>query len=212
MTVNRNQTEPLFIPNIFGRLLLQAYEEVVGEEGIIGLHSKAGLEHHLLHLPPENMDLGFCADDMGLLHQSLEEIYGLDAGRGIALRAGRVCFKYGLKDFGGSIGISEPEFRLLPLAKKIEQGFLTISTLAQEYTPTRINLRTATNTLTWEVERCPLCWQRATNEPCCQLAVGIFQQALFWISGGKNYLVEETTCIATGDPTCTFEISRTPLD
>ena len=212
MTANPDHIEPLFIPNIFGRLLLQAYEEVMGAEGIRELHSNAGLDHFIDRLPPGDMNLGFCADEMGLLHQSLEDIYGPPAGRGIALRAGRVCFKYGLKDFGDSIGISEPEFRLLPLSQKIEQGFLTISTLAQEYTTTGIALRTTPETLAWEVERCPICWQREVEEPCCQLAVGLFQEALFWISGGRNYLVEETSCIGTGDPTCTFEISRTPLD
>ena len=212
MTSKSPQEEPLFIPNIFGRLLLQAYEEVMSREGITELHSRAGLNHLLQNLPPENLDPSFCADDMGVLHEALEERYGVHAGRGIALRAGRVCFKYGLKDFGETVGISGSGFRLLPLSKKIERGLYTLSALAQEYTPTRIELLQTSNTFSWKVERCPLCWQRKVEGPCCQLAVGLFQEALFWISGGKNYLVEETACIAAGDSSCTFEITRTPLD
>ena len=212
MTATSHQKEPLFIPNVFGRLLLQAYEEVMGREGITDLHARSGMNHFINNPPPDNMDPTFCADDMGLLHQSLEEIYGTKAGRGIALRAGRVCFKYGLKDFGDSIGISDPDFRLLPLPKKIEHGFLSLSALAQDYSATKIDLHVTPNALSWQVERCPLCWQRTADEPCCQLAIGLFQEALFWISSGKNYLVAETACIASGDPTCTFEITRTPLD
>jgi predicted hydrocarbon binding protein len=212
MTTNSAQQDPFFIPNILGRLLLQAYEEVMSREGIIELHTQAGLNHFIQDLPPENLEPGFCADDMGLLHQSLEEIYGIHAGRGIALRAGRVCFKYGLKDFGETVGISESDFRLLPLSKKIERGFYTLSALAQEYTPTKIEIEQTPNTFSWKVERCPLCWQRKVEEACCHLAVGLFQEALFWISGGKNYLVEEIACVAAGDRTCTFEITRNPLD
>jgi predicted hydrocarbon binding protein len=212
MKENTPEQEALFIPNVFGRLLLQAYEEVMGDEGLIELHTRAGLEHLIQDLPPNNLQPHFYADEIGLLHEALEEIYGNQAGRGIALRAGRVCFKYGLKDFGDSIGISEPDFRLLPLSKKIERGFLTLSTLVQEYTPTKIEIQQTPNTFSWIVERCPLCWQRTVDQPCCQLATGLFQEALFWISGGKNYLVEETACIASGDPSCTFEITLTPLD
>ena len=121
-------------------------------------------------------------------------------------------FRYGLKELGNSIGISDLEFRLLPLPQKIERGFLTLAELSREYVTLDIELQKTPNKFSWQVNRCPLCWQRVVDEPCCQLAVGLFQEALFWISGGKTYMVEETSCIAAGDPACTFEISRVPLD
>jgi predicted hydrocarbon binding protein len=210
--VKTSQQEPLLIPNKFGRLLLQAYEEVMGHDGITEVEDLTGLNHLIQSMPPDNFDPHFCADDLGKMHEMMEKMYGPQAGRGIALRAGRVCFKYGLKEFGNSIGISELEFRLLPLSQKIEQGFLTLVSLAQQYVTAGIDLQKTPNKFVWHANRCPLCWQRVAEDPCCQLAVGLFQEALFWISGGKNYLVEEISCIAAGDLTCTFEIARTPLD
>jgi hypothetical protein len=107
MTAKTSQQEPLLIPNKFGRLLLQAYEEVMGYDGITEVENLAGLNHLIQSMPADNFDPDFCADDMGKMHEMMEKIYGPHAGRGIALRAGRVCFKYGLKEFGNSIGISE---------------------------------------------------------------------------------------------------------
>jgi hypothetical protein len=37
------------------------------------------------------------------------------------------------------------------------------------------------------------------------------QEALFWLSGGKVFNVEEKTCIAAGDETCTIVIDQTPM-
>ena len=47
-------------------------------------------------------------------------------------------------------------------------------------------------------------------DPVCHLAVGLLQEALYWVSGGKVFNVEEKTCIAAGDATCTIEIDANP--
>jgi predicted hydrocarbon binding protein len=38
------------------------------------------------------------------------------------------------------------------------------------------------------------------------------QEGAIWVSGGKNFGVEETTCVAKGDAACTILISKRPLD
>ena len=64
----------------------------------------------------------------------------------------------------------------------------------------------------WIIDRCPVCWGRHTQEPCCHLAVGILQEGLYWVSSGKSFHVEEVQCIANGDPTCLIVINKRPLD
>jgi len=44
------------------------------------------------------------------------------------------------------------------------------------------------------------------------LAVGILEEGLYWIGGGKSFYVEEVSCIAAGDRTCTIMIGKRPLD
>ncbi len=53
------------------------------------------------------------------LQESLEQVYGPQGGRGTALRIGRACFQYGLREYGSMLGITEMAFRLLPLSTKI---------------------------------------------------------------------------------------------
>ena len=65
--------------------------------------------------------------------------------------------------------------------------------------------------INWFIERCPVCWQRKTDHPSCNLAVGILQEALYWISGGKHFNVEETECIAQGAPACKIVIDKASL-
>ena len=49
-------------------------------------------------------------------------MYGPRGGRGLALRAGRACFKYGLKEFGPVLGIADLTFRLLPFKYETQSG------------------------------------------------------------------------------------------
>jgi predicted hydrocarbon binding protein len=42
--------------------------------------------------------------------------------------------------------------------------------------------------------------------------VGILQEALYWVSGGKFFNVEETHCIAAGDNACLIEIDKQPIE
>jgi hypothetical protein len=37
------------------------------------------------------------------------------------------------------------------------------------------------------------------------------QEALYWVSGGKVFNVEETACIAHGGAACTVVIDKIPL-
>jgi predicted hydrocarbon binding protein len=67
------------------------------------------------------------------------------------------------------------------------------------------------NQIFWHIERCPLCWGRTTDEPVCHLAVGLLQESLYWLSGGKLFNVEETACIAKGDAACTIVIDPVPF-
>jgi len=39
----------------------------------------------------------------------------------------------------------------------------------------------------------------------------MLQEGLYWLSGGKDYLIKETDCIATGAERCTFQILKQPV-
>ena len=199
-------------PNKMGRIVLLAMEEVLGRSGINAVLSRADLSPLINSYPPNNLDLLFNFQDMSKIQSALEDLYGPLGGRGLALRSGRTAFKYGLREFGALLGITDLAFRLLPLNEKLRTGLRAFANAFNSFSDQRVRLEEAPDCIYWHIERCPVCWGRHTDRPTCDLAVGILQEALQWVSSGKHFLVEETHCIAQGDPTCTIVIEKRPVE
>jgi predicted hydrocarbon binding protein len=212
MTDTIPETEIFFYPNKMGRIILLSLEEVLGRNGVNATLNLADLQHLINNLPPNNYDLGFRFNDLGNIHQALDTMYGPRAGRGLALRAGRACFKHGLREFGSVLGVADLAFRLLPLKMKIKTGIEAFIDLFNNYTDQVVWLEEKPEYFVWHTERCPACWGRNTESPCCHLSVGMLQETLYWVSGGKYFMVEEMNCIAQGDPTCSIQIAREPFE
>ena len=60
------------------------------------------------------------------------------------------------------------------------------------------------------IERCPSCWGRHSDRPVCHAAVGLLEAGIEW-GTGRKFKIVETECIAKGDATCIFQISKEPL-
>jgi hypothetical protein len=206
-----NDLPQFFYPNLMGRIMLASLEEVIGRNGINAVLNLAGRPELIGNYPPADLERGFSFETVSALQSMLEQAYGPRGGRGLALRAGRVCFKYGMREFGPMMGLTETAFRLLPLNAKLKTGGQAFADLFNRLTDQRVRLEDAGPKLLWHIERCPLCWGRHTGEPSCHMAVGLLQECLYWVSGGKIFNVEETQCVAEGDPVCTIEIDKTPV-
>jgi predicted hydrocarbon binding protein len=200
-----------FYPNCMGRIILLAMEEVLGHNGVNAVLNLASLADYIGHYPPHNQDLKIPFEQISRLQVALEGAYGPRGGRGLALRTGRACLKYGLREFGPELGLTDLAFRLLPLATKLKTGSEALAGLFNNFTDQRVRLESDENNIYWHIERCPLCWERHTDGPCCHLAVGLIQESLYWLSGGKYFSVEETKCIASGDSACTIVIGQVPM-
>lgn len=200
-----------YYPNRMGRIILLAMEEILGRTGLNAVLNLASLPEYINHSPPCNQDLEFPFDHISRIQIALEDAYGPRGGRGLALQVGRACFKYGLREFGSELGLTDLAFRLLPLPAKLKGGSEALAALFNGHTDQRVNLGRDEKNIYWHIERCPLCLSRKTDGPCCHLAVGLLQESLYWISGGKYFMVEETRCIACGDSACTIVIDQEPM-
>jgi len=187
-------------------------EDVMGRNGVNAVLNLARLQHRIGNYPPNNFEKEFSFDEVGQLFQALDEMYGPRGGRGLARRAGHSCFKFGVKDFGPMLGIADLTFRVLPLGMKLRVGFEVLSQTFNKFTDHLVRLGEDSQYFHWIMERCGTCWGRKTDSPCCHLAVGILEEGLYWVSGGKNFYVEEVSCIAAGDQSCTILVGKYPLD
>jgi predicted hydrocarbon binding protein len=204
--------ETLFYPQKMGRIIFLGMEEVIGKSGVDAILRLASLDSLLDEYPPSpRADRTFSFETVSLLLGSLEQAYGPRGGRGLALRIGRASFKYGIKEYGSMLGITEVAFRLLPLPKKLTLGARIFADLFNKHTDQKVRVEDAEDRILWHIEQCPLCWGRRADEPICHLAVGTLQEALYWLSGGKIFNLEETACIARGDSFCTISVDKTPL-
>lgn len=201
-----------FYPNLMGRIVLLALEEILGGNGVNAALHQASLPDFIGNYPPHNQNLEFSFRSVSRLQSVLDDMYGPRGGRGVALRAGRACFQYGLREFGPLFGLTDLTFRLLPLQTKLTMGANAFADVFNKYTDQRVRLEDKGTSIFWYIERCPLCWERRVEFPACHMAVGVLEEALCWVSGGKYFNVEETHCIARGDLACTIVIDKTPMN
>jgi predicted hydrocarbon binding protein len=200
-----------FYPERMGRILLLAMEEVLGREELNTILQTGSLSSLIDHYPAARSEKTFPFVTVSRLLESLEKAFGSQGGRGTALRIGRVCFQYGLREYSVVLGNTEPAFRLLPFPTRLRAGAQAFAGLFNHHTDQMVRVVEKDGTLSWLIERCPLCWQRQSSEPACHLAVGLLQESLYWLSRGKIFGVEEIACIASGDSACTFTINQTPI-
>ena len=198
-------------PNRMGRIILLSMEEVMGRNGVNALLKLASLPSLIENYPSDTAEPAFAFSTVSNLTEMLEQAYGPHGGRGLALRIGRACFNYGVRQYSTQLGLTQMAFRLLPLPSKLHAGASAFAELFNNFTDQRVRVEEEDGTILWHIERCPLCWERKAQDPVCHLAVGLLQEALYWLSGGKVFNVEEKTCIAAGDPTCTIVIDQSPL-
>ena len=200
-----------YYPQKMGRLILQGMEEVMGTSGVNTVLHLGSLNSIIENYPTTSSERTFSFETVSALQASLEKVYGPRGGRGVALRVGRSSFRYGLKEYGSMLGLTEMAFRLLPLPTKLRTGARVFADLFNKHSDQKVRVDESENKIYWIIEHCPLCWERTADEAICHLAVGVLQEALYWLSGGKVFSVEETTCVARGDETCTIVIDQTPL-
>lgn len=199
-------------PNKMGRIVLLSLDEVMGRNGVNAILNLARLQHRIGNYPANNFDKEFSFDELGQLLQALDEMYGPRGGRGLARRAGQACFRFGVKDFGPMLGIADLAFRVLPLGMKLKVGFQVLAETFNKFTDHLVQLGEDDQYFHWDMKRCGTCWGRSSDAPCCHLAVGIVEEGLYWVSGGRTFYVEEVSCIAAGDRSCKILIGRRALD
>lgn len=201
-----------FYANLIARIYLQAMEEVMGKNGLNAILNMAKLSHLIDNFPPANWDKGFDFAHYAALNQALEDMYGPRGGRGLALRAGRASFARGLQGFGALHNMGDLALKTVPLSIKLKIGLPAMARVFSQVSDQSSRIEEQPNgNFIYVIEQCPVCWGRKSGKPICHAAVGLLQESLRWVSGGKEFRVEEIGCVATGDATCDFLVFKDPI-
>jgi predicted hydrocarbon binding protein len=197
--------------NKIARISLQALEEVMGKNGLNAILNLAHLPHLIDNLPPDNLGREFNFADFSALNQALEEMYGPRGGRGLAQRAGRAAFADSLRNFGALAGVGDLAFKVLPLHTKMRIGIPAMAKIFSQISDQYSTVQEREEDFVYTIHRCPVCWGRTADRPVCFIAVGLLQEGLKWLSGGNEFRINESRCIAMGDPVCDFVIQKRPI-
>lgn len=204
-------TSGYLYPNRMGRIVLTAMDDIMGHHGVNATLNFAGLGERVNNYPPNNLELGFTFEELATIQQAVDDLFGKNGGRALALRTGRETFKYALKEFMPILGIADLAFRPLHLGIKIKIGLEIFAETFNKFTDQVVRLAEEPDRHLWIIERCPVCWQRTSDQPCCHLAVGLLQESLSWVSNGREFLVREDECVASGNDACVITIVKKPL-
>lgn len=199
-------------PNRISRILLLAIEDVIGENGSSAVLTTARLSHLIGNYPPADFEPGMAFEEVGRLFEAIEGMYGVQGGRHLLRQAGRESFKYWIDGFGGIISVADLALRVLPLSLRVRIGIEVVAEIFNRYSGQSLVLGEGSGSYFFVLETCGFCAGRHTDEPCCSFPIGILEESLFWVSQGRRFVIEETTCIACGDPVCTLYIEKVPLD
>lgn len=201
-----------YYANKISRITLQALEEVMGKNGLNAILNLAHLPHLIDQYPPDNLEREFDFADFSSVNLALEEMYGPRGGRGLALRAGRAAFADALRNFGALAGVGDLAFKVLPLQAKMRIGIPAMAKIFSQISDQYSTVQERENEFIYTIHRCPVCWGRSgLDKPVCFIAVGLLQEGLKWISGGNEFRVNESKCVAMGDNVCEFVIQKSPL-
>jgi predicted hydrocarbon binding protein len=199
-----------YYPNRMGKIILHSLQEMIGDTDFKRVLEVAKLPQLFDHPPSGDLDRGFPFEHVSQVQSAVETIFGTDEGREINRKVGRLCLSGGLQEFNPLIGIADLPVRMLPLGLKLHVGFDMFAMVFNRFTDQVVTLGEDSTNYLWTIQRCPVCWNRHTDGPCCHLAVGILQESLSWATGGKEFEVVETACVGKGDEACVISISKRP--
>jgi len=194
------------------RILLRAVQDVIGEHGSQAVLTTARLPELIGVLPPADFEPGLTYAEVGRLFEAIGNIYGVGGGRRLARQAGQASFKYWIEGFGSIIGLADVAFRILPLKLRVKIGIEVVVEISNRYSGQRVVLGEGRDSYFVVLERCGFCEGQRADAPICAFPVGLLEETLFWVSRGNRFSVEETSCIACGDPVCTIRIGKEPQE
>ena len=193
-----------------GKIMLEGVRDIVGQAGVNAI-SGFSTPRFLPASGPENLEK-MAFSELSVLQGVLEALYGKKGGQGIALRAGRASTSMIFRKFGQPMGLNNLDYRLQPTPTRIKGGLETLAKKFSDLCGEPFLMAEDEEAWIWQVRTCPVCRHRQSEKPACYFIVGLLQEFVTTISGGKIYNVVESECLAAGAQACTFRVDKQAMD
>jgi len=202
----------LCYPNRIGRLCYLSLEEVLGEKGVKALLRLASLPQYSEGYPPNDLRRAYLFEEYAATSIALGTIYGPRGARGLELRAGRVGFTLGLRDFGPLLGMADLALKLMPVSMKLKIVLNGVAQVFDRFSDQASHVQESRGQFIYHITRCSNCIGRSEPSMNFFFARGILEESAAWVSGGRRFAVEQCSCMAQGADSCAFTIAKEPID
>jgi predicted hydrocarbon binding protein len=201
--------EDRLIENKAYRVILEGVIEIVGSNGLKSVLNYSGLTKYLDDLPPNNSEKsGPKISEVAALSAGIEEVFGKQGARAILFQVGRMQAKWGVEE--------NPDIAQQALSAMSGMSESDRAKVILNYTADTISKQL--NTETWIEEEgasflykdkaATHCFNRESNLPVCYTTTGFVAGLVAWAVGGNGWKVEETGCMAMGEPFCVYRIYK----
>lgn len=191
-------TEEYHYPNVWGRSVLTAAEDILGEKGVNALLNLAGLQQYIDNYPPDNIKKEFPFSHVSKIQQGLWEMYGAKGARVFAVKGGEETFNHSLEKYDAVQKAAQAAMAVGSMKIRLKAGLLFFAKFFNTVSDQVVRVEEDETHWKWIIERCPICWGRKADEPVCYLAVGVLNSASKWATKGEVLRIKAVECIAAG--------------
>jgi len=210
LEVKNFMIEQHFYPNIWGRSILTSAEDILGTNGVNALLNLAGLQDYIGSYPDDNIKKAFPFTHVSKLQQALYDMYGSRGARVFATRGGEQTFEHSMNKYDKVQKAAQAAMSIGSTEIRHRVGLQFFSKFFNAVSDQVVRIDEDDTYWYWIIETCPMCWKRTANEPVCHLGIGVLKAASKWATGGKEFRIAETKCIAMGDEACVYTIEKLP--
>ncbi len=204
------------IPSLLLNILFAQVDETMGHRSLILLLRQAGLDDYLDWQPPMNETPSITVAEYSRLLACAYDIFGARQATAMFVRGGRLGAAEMRRLRPAQFALRGTALKFLPGATRMRRVLEGLAEQGQGLYGTPHRLHEEDAAFVMEMDDCPYCAEIARQRqaagkliarPVCHIPAAVIDEMIEWATGQKH-LVEETACIALGDPTCRFRIAR----
>lgn len=191
-------TEEYYYPNVWGRSILTAAEDILGEKGVNALLNLSGLPQYIGNYPPDNIKKEFPFEHVAAIQAGLREMYGSKGAMVFATKGGEQTFNHSLDKYEKVQKAAQAAMAVGSMRTRLKAGLLFFAKFFNTVSDQKVRIEEDETHWKWIIEVCPMCWGKTSDEPICHLAVGVLNAASTWATSGERLRSKAIQCIGTG--------------
>lgn len=187
--MQKNKQSDPCCANFIARSIFASFEEILGREEFQLVLHQAQLDSYRYAYPPQNLENTFPLHDLKKLFNTISQLYGERSSRGLIFRAGRAWFNRLYHQQSPALGFGSLEFITLPRKLKHQRSAQMLARYFSRFGDWHFQTGLDGAFVIWQLD-CPLDDNPAVAVNFMDLFLGFWQEALYWLSGGKTYVFE----------------------